>query len=272
MTLAPTGLRPPAAYYRGLDPEQAIPDLQAIIEHAIRNRPRTLQKTIGPSSLGSACDRCLIAELAQVAEDEPYAAWLPTLGVALGEWLEAVVIQHLITSRSDRYIPEGRVSVGTVGGVPVTGSTDVFDAWTGTVIDYKLVGTTTLRKMRKEGASLTYQRQCQVYGKGWEDAGYVVKSVAVWALPRNGFRISDGYLHQEPYDRAIAEATIARADMFACAINTLGVDQVLASAGPHTGTEFSCPDPKAEEKAAKQLDGLLIPEAPGATRVGQIAG
>lgn len=269
---ATTGLKPPAAYYRGLDPEQAIPDLQAIIEDAIRNRPRTLQKVIGPSSLGSECDRCLIAELAQVAEDEPYAAWLPTLGVALGEWLEAVVIQHLMTTRSDRYITEGRVTVGTVGGIPIGGSTDVFDLWTGTVIDYKLIGTTTLRKMRKDGASLTYRRQCQVYGKGWEDAGYVVKSVAVWGLPRNGFTVGSGYLHQEPYDRSVAEQVIARADMFANAINAFGVEQVLASAGPHTGTEFSCPDPKAEEKAAKQLDGLLIPQTPDAASVGQIAG
>ena len=262
-----TNLATPASLYRGLDPERAITDLQAVIEHAIRNRPRTLQKTIGPSSLGSECDRCLITELAGLQEPEDIAAWLPTLGVALGEWLEGVVIKHLMTTGSDRYIPEGRVTVGHIAGVEVGGNTDVFDTWTGTVIDYKLIGTTTLRKMHKQGASTTYRRQVQVYGKGWEDAGFVVKSVAVWALPRNGFRISDGKVHQEDYDRAEAEKTIARADMFARAIAAFGAERVLASAGPHTGTEFACPDPKAEEKAAKQLDGLLI-QTPGATGAG----
>jgi len=256
-----------SSLYRGLDAACAIPDLQAVIEHAIRNRPRTLQKAIGPSSLGSECDRCLIEELAGLAEPEDIAAWLPTLGVALGEWLEGVVIKHLMTTGSDRYIPEGRVTVGYVGGVEIGGNTDVFDTWTGTVIDYKLIGTTTLRKMHKQGASTTYKRQVQVYGKGWEDAGFVVKSVAVWGLPRNGFTIGSGYVHQEPYDRATAEATIARADMFARAISHFGAEQVLEKAGPHSGTEFHCPDPKAEEKAAKQLDGLL-PTTPSATGAG----
>lgn len=267
----------PATFFRGLDPETAIPDLQAIIEDAICNRPRSLQKTIGPSSLGSGCDRCLITELAGLKEPEDGAPWLPTIGVALGEWLEGVVLRHLMTTGSDRYITEGRVRVGQVDGVDIGGDTDVFDLWTGTVIDYKLVGTTTLRKVRKRqddktptGASITYRRQVQTYGKGWEDAGYVVKSVAVWMLPRNGFRISDGYLHQEPYDRAVGEATLARAHMFAQAIRYFGADAVLASAPPHTGDEFSCDDPKADEKKAKQLDGLLIP-TPGATGSGSNA-
>lgn len=266
-----------ASLYRGLDPATAIPDLQAVIEHAILNRPRSLQKTIGPSSLGSACDRCLVTELAGLRDEEDGAAWLPTIGVALGEWLETAVIRHMMTTGSDRYITEGRVSVGTVGGLEIAGDTDVFDTWTGTVIDYKLVGTTTLRKMSKRlpdgtatGASTTYRRQVQVYGKGWEDAGYVVKSVAVWALPRNGFRISHGHTTQEPYDRAVAEATIARADMFAQAINAFGAEHVLAATPPHTGTEFSCPDAKADEKAAKQLDGLLI-QTPDASRAGSTA-
>lgn len=247
-----------------IHPDRTIPDLQAVIEHAITNRPRSLQKTIGPSSLGSDCDRCLITELAGLKAAEDGAPWLPTLGVALGEWLEAVVIKHLMATGSDRYIPEGRVSVGTVGGVEITGATDVFDTHTGTVIDYKLVGTTTLRKMTKRlpgggptGPSTTYRRQVQIYGRGWERAGYDVQSVAVWALPRNGFRIGDGFVHQEPYDRAIAEAAIARADMFAQAITAYGAETVLGSAGPHMGEEFSCGDPKAAEKAAKQLEGLI---------------
>lgn len=249
-----------AALYRGVDPESTIPDLLDIHEAAIRNHPRTLQTRIGPSSLGSECDRCLIRELAGLDREDPEdAPWLPTLGHAAHDWLEGNIIQHLMATRTDRWVPEGKVAVGTIGGIEITGHSDVLDVHSGTVVDYKLVGTTTLRKVRKAGATLTYRNQAQSYGKGWEDGGFVIKSVAIWFLPRNGFRMSDGFIHQESYDRSMAERAIARADMFARAIQTFGVEAVLAKAPPHTGTEFSCPDPKAEEKAQRQLDGLIAP-------------
>ena len=240
-----------------LPPEQTIPDLKAVLEHAICNHERSLQTTIGPSSLGAECDRCLITELAGLKEPETVAPWLPTIGNAIHDWAEYQILKHLMTTGSDRYITEGRVTVGTVGGQEISGSSDLFDTWTGTVVYYKLVGTTSLNQTRRHGPKLTYQRQAHIYGKGWQDKGFDVRSVAVWFLPRNGFTIDAGHLWQEPYDRAIAEQAIARADMFAQAINAFGADTVLASAGPHTSTEFSCPDPKADEKAAKQLQGLI---------------
>ncbi|GAB3080881.1 hypothetical protein GCM10027053_51660 [Intrasporangium mesophilum] len=224
-------------------PERTIPDLEAVLEHAILNTDRSLQRTIGPSSLGSECDRCLILELAGMKAPEETAPWLPTIGTAVHEWAEGAVIKWLAATGSDRYIPEARVMVGVVDGTEIWGSSDLFDTWTGTVVDYKVVGTTSLRSTRKNGARLTYRRQAQLYGKGMEDKGYQVQSVAIWMLPRNGFTIGAGHLHQEPYDRAMAEAVIAHADMLAAAIRTLGVEAVLAATGPHAGTEFSCPAP-----------------------------
>jgi hypothetical protein len=246
-----------------LDPEQAIPDLQRLIENAILNDPRSLQTALGPSEIGCACDRCLIAMLAGHKADEEYAAWLPALGRAVHEWLELVVIQHLVATGTDRYITEGKVAVGTVGGVEITGNSDVFDTHTGTVIDYKLVGTTSLRDARKNGTKTTYRRQAHLYGRGWAAAGYDVRSVAVWYLPRNGFTIGGGYVHQEPYDEQVALEAIARADQFASWIAAMGADAVTAIAPPHTGQEFSCPDEKADAKAAKQLAGLI--QTPDAT-------
>lgn len=237
-----------------LAPEQTIPDLEAILEHAILNAERTLQRTIGPSSLGAECDRCLILELAGQKAPEETAPWLPTIGTAVHAWAEEAMIRHLAATGSDRYIPEGRVMVGVVDGTEIWGSSDLFDIHTGTVVDYKLVGTTTLRYTRRAGVKTTYRRQAHLYGKGWQDKGYDVQSVAIWMLPRNGFTIGSGFLFQEPYDRALAEATIAHADMLAAAIRTLGVDTVLAAAAPHTGTEFSCPAP---DKGPVTADAFL---------------
>jgi len=237
-----------------LEPAQTIPDLQAVIEHAILNAERSLQTTIGPSSLGTGCDRCLITELAGLKPAEERAPWLPTIGNAVHEWLEAAVVRHLMTSGTDRYIPEGRVLVGHVDGQPIHGNSDLFDVHTGTVVDYKVTGTTTLRKCRSKGPSITYQRQAHLYGKGWEDMGFTVNSVAIWFLPRNGFTIDNGFLWQVPYDRANAEATLARANALAAGIRAIGAEQVLASAAPHTGDEFSCP---TADEAPKTPDAFL---------------
>lgn len=222
-----------------------LPDLTAIVEHAILNTPRALQTRIGPSSLGSPCDPCLIAELGGLKPADPYAPWLPTIGTAVHEWLETTLINHLATTGTDRWIPEGHVTVGTVDGQPITGHSDLYDTHTGTVVDYKIVGVMSLRTARAEGPKLTYQRQAHLYGRGWVNAGYPVNKVAIWYLPRNGVRVGDGLYWEEPYDEQIALDALARADMFAAAIRLYGAETVLAMAGPHTGTEFSCPtDPK----------------------------
>ena len=174
-------------------------DLTQIIEHAILNTPRNQQVTIGPSSLGSACDRCLIIELANQQPPDPYAPWLPTIGTAVHEWLETALIRHLMDTGTDRWMPEGRVTVGTIDGTPVIGHSDLYDTHTGTVIDYKVVGAMSLRQARAEGPKLTYQRQAHLYGRGWVNAGRSVDTVAIWYLPRNGMRITDGLYWQEAY-------------------------------------------------------------------------
>lgn len=231
-----------AAVARGFDstpPEATIPALRAIIEDAIVNAPRSLQTTIGPSELGTSCDRCLIHKLAGTPERRD-VAWLPFVGTAMHATLEDVVLRHEFASVAPRFLTEHRRMVGTVGGQEITGSTDVFDVASGTVVDYKLVGPTTITAARSQGATLLYQRQAQLYGKGWQDAGYQVRSVAIWFLPRNGVSLSAGYVWQAPYDRDVALATLAHADTLACAVNALGVDAVLSVAAPHTGAEFSC--------------------------------
>lgn len=244
-----------------LPPERAIPDLQAVLEHAIVNDERTLQTALGPSEIGTDCDRCLIHMLSD-AKSEEGVPWLPTIGRAVHEWAEMALIRHLMTTGTDRYIPEGRVAVGQLRGVDITGSSDVLDVHTGTVIDYKLVGTTTLKKVKaaKGHPGLTYARQANLYGRGWALAGYDARSVAVWFLPRNGMRISDGHIWQTPYDEQVALDALKRANDLASWIDAFGVATVLAGAPPHTGTEFSCERYDANpHKADRQLDGLIPP-------------
>jgi len=223
--------------------EQVWADARHVIEAAMLNAPRTLQTRIGPSELGNPCDRCLTHKLAGTPE-RPEAAWLPQIGTAVHEWLEGVFLRHEFT-RTDlgmpgRWLPEHRVTVGTVGGVEISGSTDLFDTQTGTVIDFKVVGATTLKKAKAHGASLIYTRQAMLYGKGWQDDGYTVNTVMILFLPRNSVSLSDTYPWSAPYDRQVALDTLARADDIADAIDDRGFEQVLAGMPEHTFDEFSC--------------------------------
>jgi len=232
-----------AAHFTGEDPTQVWKQVRHILEASMMNAPRTLQERIGPSELGVECDRCLAHMLAGTPQ-RPEAAWLPQIGSACHEWAEGVMLRHELT-RADlgipgRYLPECEVTVGVVGGVEITGHTDLFDLASGTVCDYKVVGKTTLTKAKSKGASLQYQRQAHLYGKGWADAGYTVKSVAIFFLPRNAMTLGDTYSWQADYDQTIAEATLARADTIAKNIAAHGLDQVLAQMPEHDFTGFSC--------------------------------
>ena len=231
------------AQFNGADPSLVAGELRVVLEAAMTHAPRSLQTRIGPSELGIECERCLAHKLAGTTE-RPEAAWLPTSGTAVHEWCESVVLRHEHTRYSlgmtGRYLPECEVTVGQVGGIPITGHTDVFDTHSGTVVDYKYVGSTTLKAAKGKGVSLQYQRQAHLYGRGWALAGYTVKSVCIWMLPRNGLTLADGYVWQAPYDESVAVATLDRADNLATLIAEQGLQQVLAMLPPHDGSGFSC--------------------------------
>ncbi|WP_346007261.1 hypothetical protein [Janibacter terrae] len=214
-------------------------DLRAVVEHAVNHDPRTLQTDLGPSELGVGCDRCLAHMLAGHLRRENGLPWLPTIGNAVHDWLETTVLQHLMRTGTDRYLPEATVTVGQLRGRPVTGHTDLFDTHTGTVVDYKIVGATTLKKV-KTGPTVTYRNQVHMYGRGLAAAGFPVAHVAIWFLPRNALTIDAGRYWTEPYDEQIALAALARANAIAAGVDALGVDAVLAQMPPHTGTEFTC--------------------------------
>lgn len=243
-----------------LDPERTIPDLLKIIEGAILNDPRTLQVELGPSEIGTGCDRCLIHLLAGHKTVEHVAPWLPTIGHALHAWLEQAVFTSMLPDLSRRrYITEGKVAVGHIGGVQISGSSDVLDTHTGTVVDYKISGKPKIDATRRKGPVQTYQAQAHLYGKGWEDAGYDVRSVCIWLLPRNAVSLRQGHPWQVPYDRAVAETALSRANALHAGITSFGVDQVLGMTGAHTGAEFSCGRFPGEttRDTGRQLDGLI---------------
>lgn len=225
----------------------AVIKAHSIIEHAMVTAPRSLQKRIGPSELGNPCDRCLIHMLAGT-EKQQKPAWLPWVGTAVHEKIEDTIVRHMIAeqhagiSDMDEWLTEVEVTVGTVSGTPITGHADLFHVPSGTVIDWKIVGDSTWKKVGANGggASITYQRQAQLYAHGLTAAGYQVNAVCIDFLPRSKMSLTQARQYIAPYEPSIAVETLQRAEMFAGWITSFGLDQVLTGCAPHTGNEFSC--------------------------------
>jgi len=188
MTLAP--LPDPITAYDS-DPELVLDAYMAQITEAITNHPRSLQKQIGPSEVGMDCLRRLAYKLLDHEERPQAPNWKATVGTAVHAWLEDV-------------FTETRVDVGEVPGIGhITGSCDLYDRVTGTVLDHKCVGPAQLKKYRANGPSQQYRTQAHLYGRGWGRAGMRATHVAICFLPRNG-DLRDAYLWHEPYNEQIA--------------------------------------------------------------------
>lgn len=254
--------------YAGGSGEDSLAEVRRIIEHHIKNRPRSLQKRIGPSSLGMECLHCLGAKLAEWDEqDYNGAAFLPWIGSAVHRALEDVFVEHenqrnAVHTTGLRWVSEGRVVVGTVGGREIDGTFDLLDVVTGTVIDFKLVGANTLRAA-KAGPSPTYRAQAHLYARGLNDAGIRVDTVAIAYLPRNAVSLDSAVWWHEPHDRGLADAVLARADRVAANLAALeeaaGVEarDAWITSLPRAEGCFSCQKFPDRPTAARPFDDLL---------------
>lgn len=244
-------------------------EIDRVIIDAIMDDPRSLQKTIGPSEMG--CPRCVARHFlghekmahtkARTADAVP---WLPWVGTAMHTQLEATFIAENARLEAEGLPPrwelEMRVPVGIIDGKYISGSTDAWDGYTGTVIDWKLVGKTTLDGARRSGAPDTYRKQAHIYGRGRALLGYDVRHVAIYFLPRNAIRLSEGVFWSEPFDAELAEKTVEEVQALAGIAAKVRGDapaelellQRLAAA-KHC---FSCDD-------YEPLPGLLIPSKDG---------
>lgn len=199
-------------------------DARRIVEQAILNQPRSQQTLIGPSEIGIDCDRCLGHKLAGTPQRQE-VAWLPYIGTAMHAQLERVFLDAGIDGR---WATETKVWVGDIDGQEIHGSCDLYDDANGTVVDFKVVGATTLR-MARIGPSAQYRIQAHLYGRGWQHNGAQVNAVAIWYLPRNATMLTEGVWWQENYDEQVAIDALARADALAQAIRILGAEAILST-------------------------------------------
>ena len=195
---------------------------------------RDKQRLVGASNLSNECTKCLAEEMALMLVsqadmwDRPESKYVmgAKIGTAVHLWLEEEV------KRRDWGVPETRVIVGEIKGYGVIKSTsDLYVPSEKAIVDHK---TTTREKLdvirtlirlgrlddipeiemdvhraaRKKVKR--YLVQGNMYGKGAEDRGDVVETVALNFIPRDAKVIDDMYVLEVEYSRDIAERALAR--------------------------------------------------------------
>lgn len=269
------------AAYTGADSLTATSEsIEALLTNAILNQPRSLQRTIGPSEIGTECDHCLAAKLAGWQETQSGIPWASTVGTAIHALLEDFIDNKEAKDAShggpypNRYVTEYKVTVGQIGGVNISGSIDCLDLQNGTTIDWKCVSPSSLASYKRKGASPVYRTQAHLYAKGCNDAGIRVERVSICFLPRSSNNFYDRFWWSEPYNPELAAAALSRANQLHAnltAFESISVDarDRYITGLPRASGCYSCARfPDAPTKTPKTTEGILmdLPQGPKKTQ------
>jgi hypothetical protein len=180
--------------------------LMEMILWAERESPRTKQKEIGPSEIGAICDRRIGYRVAEVPacniEADP---WPAVVGTGLHMWLDKAINAWGVAHNSQRWRTETSLPISDF----VTGTGDLFDTETGTVIDHKGAGNEVMRQVRNDGPKPEHRVQVHLYGLGYQRLGHVVNKVAVVYYPRAGW-LRDCYVWVDDFKPDVAYAALNR--------------------------------------------------------------
>lgn len=161
------------------------------------NRPRSLQKEVGASSVYS-CSRQVWAHINQLPRTNFNTDKLTAMfGTAMHEMISQAMAAN---DPFNDYLIEEEFTAGILKG-----HIDLFIKSQKQVVDWKTVSKAKI----KSGVWLDPQKigQVQLYGYLLEENGYEVEYVSLVAIPRDG-TMADIVSHTEPYDRDKALAGI----------------------------------------------------------------
>ena len=136
---------------------------------------------------------------------------MAAIGTSVHAYLEQVF------TGDERWLTEQAVMVRHDGS-EVPGTVDLYDTKTRTVVDFKVVGESTLTKARRGYISDQYLTQVNLYGMGLQQAGHNVAKVAVLFLPKTK-ELSDAVFVERDYDATLARAAMGRFASIQLAVN-----------------------------------------------------
>lgn len=179
-------------------------DLIEMIKWADRNSERSRQTELGVSELGECLRRVGYRAAGVATVAAPGDPWPAIVGTAIHAWLEAAMQAY----ERDHAIGRWHTEMTVYPADDLKGHTDLYDAKTFTVVDYKSKGTEEMREIRKGAPPAEAAlRQIYLYALGHVRAGRRVDKVALVYLPRGGW-LEGMYVWSGPFDQAAAEAAV----------------------------------------------------------------
>jgi hypothetical protein len=158
---------------------------RVVITHASHS-PRNLQRELGPSELGTPCDRQVAGKFAGYEYTNHVAdPWASIMGIAGHMWMDEAFNAENTRQGTIRYFPEFRVHpYADRAGYSYPGKGDLYDILEAAVVDWKFLGDSSRDKIINFGPSRKYFVQLLLYGKGFRNMGLPVKRVVLVAWPR----------------------------------------------------------------------------------------
>lgn len=211
-----------------------------VVIRASHRAPRSQQVHLGPSELGVECDRQVVGKLVREPRTnhvaDPWPSFMGSAGhVALAEAFEA---DNQLTDQQ-RWFAERRV----IPHPEHPGTGDLYDAYEQAVLDHKLLGETSLAKIRSGKPPRKYRRQLLLYGLGFLRLGLPVQRVGIIAYPRTGSSLDGLYVWEAPFDAAaFAELadTFAETDRRKAQAAAVLAGQLRLQDVPRTPTSDEC--------------------------------
>jgi hypothetical protein len=255
------------------DPPSIVGELrQMLIDHDAASA-RSTQVAIGPSEIGTPCDRRLGYRLHSTpTQPDRRVPWAPIQGTAVHTYIADVFTAVNARLGYERYMVEKKVWPDDM----ICGSCDWYDTVHQQVRDWKLVGKTRSDIYRRKGPSPEYVVQAHLYGLGWHRAGHPVRDVGIVFLPRD-HDYDKAWEWSVPFDRDLAESALDRLYRVSNLLSDLKVDEqpALWAAVPAKPTDdcrycpyfrpgsaadgTGCPgDPAAQQRRVDKFTNGLI--------------
>lgn len=194
--------KPAAAVYSNTEHGAHLAqEIKRVVRQAYYDAPRTRQRRPGPSQLGGACDRRIVAHFLELPKvNRMTDPWAAIVGTGTHLWLaSAFELDNRL--RRDEAVPERwRVELKVAATKLIRGSTDLYDRSTFSVIDHKVLGPTTHGALKKSGPGVSYEVQLLLYAAGLEADGERVDHIAIAAYPRAG-QLTGLYVWTRPFDQ-----------------------------------------------------------------------
>src|SRR3954462_8033450 len=127
--------------------ERLREEIVAMIIDRHRATPRHQQKSLGPSEIGHPCARKLASGILDMPAPNPQWDPLPSIiGTATHTWLETAADLANANLGRERWLTETKVHPAAW----LSGSCDLYDTDSGTVVDYKVPGANQFDLLRRE--------------------------------------------------------------------------------------------------------------------------